>query len=329
MQAYLVNRPGGPEVLERTTLAAPEPTNGRVIIAIRAFGLNRAEAVTRAGGSGDAVPFPKVIGIECVGEVVDAGGTDLQPGQTVAAAMGGMGRAYHGSYAEMTSVPRSNVFPITTSLSWPDIGALPETFFTALGCVSVSRALDHPSPRVLVRPGSSALGLAIAQIVNASGGEVIGITRSESKVDRMLSGGMGHVIVASGAVADQVRGRWSDGATAVVDTVASDVSLTDDLALKADGAVVCVAGSLAHSYGTDAVDTVGQVMARDDVDFYSSETLDSAVDTAKLQAIVDAVEAGTYATGIDEVVGFDDLPEAHVKMEENAYSGKVVVDLTR
>src|ERR1035437_10088256 len=92
MQAVVVHKPGGPEVLRLEELAIPDPRLGWVLVRVRAFGLNRSELITRAGGSGDAVRFPRVLGIECVGEVVDAPGSDLSTGQRIVAAMGGMGR---------------------------------------------------------------------------------------------------------------------------------------------------------------------------------------------------------------------------------------------
>jgi NADPH:quinone reductase len=82
-------------------LPLPLEREGWVRIRIEAFGLNRSELMTRLGLSGDAVTFPRVLGIECAG-VVDAAptGTGLEPGQQVVAMMGGMGRTYDGSYAE-------------------------------------------------------------------------------------------------------------------------------------------------------------------------------------------------------------------------------------
>ena len=99
MRAVVISRAGGPEVLELMDRPIPEAVEGEVLIRIRAFGLNRAELFTRQGDSGDAVRWPRIIGIECVGEVVDAPGTPFEAGQRVAAMMGGMGRAFDGSYA--------------------------------------------------------------------------------------------------------------------------------------------------------------------------------------------------------------------------------------
>ena len=84
MKVIRVHRPGGPEVLEIEELPGPEPRAGWVRIRVRAFGLNRSEMYTRQGHS-PSVQFPRVLGIECVGVVDDAGGTDLPIGQTVAA----------------------------------------------------------------------------------------------------------------------------------------------------------------------------------------------------------------------------------------------------
>ena len=85
MLAIVVHEPGGPEVLSLEERPIPVAPLGWVLIRVRAFGLNRSELITRAGGSGEAVRFPRVLGIECVGEVVEAPGTDLRRGEAVLA----------------------------------------------------------------------------------------------------------------------------------------------------------------------------------------------------------------------------------------------------
>ena len=103
MQGYVLRKPGGPDALELTELPAPEPRPGWVTIAVRAFGLNRSEWFTRSGDS-PSVRLPRVLGIECVGTVIANPGGDLKEGQVVAAMMGGMGRQFDGSYAEVTQM---------------------------------------------------------------------------------------------------------------------------------------------------------------------------------------------------------------------------------
>ena len=328
MRAYVVNKAGGPEVLELTHIDDPIAEQDKVLIKIKGFGLNRAEAVTRMGGSFDAVKFPKVIGIECVGEVMECPGGKLKPGQKVAAAMGEMGRKYNGSYAEMTLVPLSNVFPVETSLDWTTFAAIPETYFTAWGCaIETLKMNEVKKPKVLVRPGASALGLAITNIINHLGGEVIGVTRSNNKVEKLKNAGMHHVIVSSDAVAQNVFEIWPEGADGIVDTIVSEVSIKDDLKILKPSGKICLAGSLAESYETDTHADFREVLKDQRITFYGSDKLHVDKDGENLQHIINMVEQGNYQPNIDCIFKFEDLIEAHTKMDKNAFAGKVVINI--
>ena len=326
MKAYVITKPGGPEALELQEVPNPQAQKGQARIQIKAFGLNRAEAVTRMGGSGKAVKFPRVIGIECVGIVIDCPGGELENGQTVAAAMGEMGRAYDGSYAEQTVVPVTNVFPLETSLDWKTLAAIPETYFTAWGCCFQTLKLDKfEKPKVLVRPGASALAVAITQIVNHLGGQVIGVTRSLHKEEKMLKTGMHKVIVSADNVANEVLAEWPNGADGVVDTIVSKTSVADDFKLRSKKAHLCLAGSLADSYGTDKAGSFMKAMIKPRVGFYDSGTLSVTKDGVNLQQIVQRVEQGIYNPYIDAVFDFSELSKAHEMMDKNAFAGKVVI----
>src|SRR5262245_61136104 len=100
---------GGPEVLTIQNLPDPEARPGHVLIEVKAFGINHAETHMRRGDWAEAAP---VSGIECVGLVKDGTDGPFQPGQKVAALMGGMGRTINGSYAEFTCPPATNVVAI-------------------------------------------------------------------------------------------------------------------------------------------------------------------------------------------------------------------------
>src|SRR6266853_3453632 len=104
MKAAVIYEAGGPEVLKLETRPIPTPRNGEVLIRVKAFGLNRSELFTRQSHSPN-VKFPRVLGIEAVGVVESAPGTEFAKGEIVATAMGGMGRQFDGGYAEFTCVP--------------------------------------------------------------------------------------------------------------------------------------------------------------------------------------------------------------------------------
>lgn len=150
MLAVVVYEPGGPEVLRVEKWPIPEARPGWVLVRVRAFGLNHSELITRVDGSGDGVSFPRVLGIECAGEVVEAPGSDLSTGQRIVAAMGGMGRDYDGGYEQYALVPASQAIPVETTLDWPHLGAIPESFGTAWG--TLEELGLHGGQSLLVQP---------------------------------------------------------------------------------------------------------------------------------------------------------------------------------
>ena len=197
MQAYLIHKPGGPEQLELTRLSIPKCSPGTVLIRIRAFGLNRSEWFTRRGDS-PGVRFPRVLGIECVGEIADPGDTDLRSGQTVAAMMGGMGRDFDGSYAEFTVVPRGNVFALDTRLPWHQLGALPEMLQTTHGSLHTALEIERANNLLVRGGGTSSIGFAAIAIGRAAGLSVSATTRAAAKKDALLAAGAEHVLIDEG-----------------------------------------------------------------------------------------------------------------------------------
>src|SRR6266852_2070423 len=123
------------------SLPIPTPHNGEVLIRVKAFGLNRSELFTRQGHSPN-VRFPRVLGIEAVGVVESAPGSDFDKADIVATAMGGMGRQFDSGYAEFTCVPAKQVQALQTGLPWETLGAIPEMLQTAWGSLFKSLRLE-------------------------------------------------------------------------------------------------------------------------------------------------------------------------------------------
>ena len=185
MMAAVVHRPGKPEVLELREVLRPKSRSGWVLIKVMAFGLNRSELFTRQGHSGSAVTFPRILGIECVGVVEAAPDSPLEPGQKVAAVMGGMGRAYDGSYAEYTLVPEKYVMPVATALPWETLAAIPEAFLTAWGSLVTSLNVRKGNT-LLIRSGTSSVGMAAATLAKSLGVTVVATTRSAAKKQALI-----------------------------------------------------------------------------------------------------------------------------------------------
>ena len=143
MKAIVISSYGGPEVLTVTELPDPVPAADEVLIAVKAFGLNHAEAYMRSGAMGEVA---QVTGIECAGTVVGDPSGRLAEGTAVVAILGGMGRTRNGSYAELVTVPASNVVQVSTSLPWTDLAALPEVYATAWQACARTLTCDPVRP---------------------------------------------------------------------------------------------------------------------------------------------------------------------------------------
>ena len=321
MRAYVMSHPGGPEVLEFKEVPDPQPKKNWVLIRVKGFGLNRSELYTRQGHSEDSVILPRILGIECVGEVIDNGGTDLIPGQRVAAAMGFMGRKHDGGYAEMTVLPRSHVYPVNTSLLWEDLAALPETYLTAWGVLHETIEIRR-GQQILIRGGTSSVGLAATNIARDMGVRVFATTRSEAKSAKLKTAGVDDVILDSGSIVDEVKRKSDGGVDGVVELVGLPETIMDCIQCCRPRGIVGMVGILGDQWNYNFFPWMPSTVR---LSLYSLETLEKNYATPVLQQIVQKVESGAYKPNIDRIFSFEELPEAHRIMENNQAAGKLVV----
>ncbi|MFI2347508.1 zinc-binding dehydrogenase [Streptomyces sp. NPDC019443] len=321
MKAAVAERPGPPEVLRVRTIPRPEARPGWTLVQVKAFGLNRSELMTRQGHS-PSVRFPRVLGIECVGVVAESSGSGLSPGTTVAAVMGEMGRAFDGGYAEYALLPDELLMPVSTTLDWATFGALPETYLTAYGSLAALNIVGGGT--LLVRGGTSSVGMAALSLAADRGLETIATTRSPAKAELLATRGADHVVVDTGAIADQVRAIRPGGPDYVLDLVGAP-TLVDSLHLAARGGTVCVTGMLSGVWAVPDFEPVAMIPSGTRLTAFHSQDLQGSAGTEALQNIVDAVSKGTYHANLDRVFTLEEIADAHQYMETNQATGKVVV----
>jgi NADPH:quinone reductase-like Zn-dependent oxidoreductase len=320
MRAAVVYQPGPPETFKIESIPRPEPTPAHALIRVRAFGINRSELFTRRGDS-PGVTFPRVLGIEAVGEVEAAPGGQFKQGETVATVMGGMGRQFDGGYAEYTCVLANQVQDVRTKLGWETLGALPEMLQTAWG--SLFRALRlAPGERLLVRGGTTSVGLAAAAIAKAHGAVVISTTRSPAREALLRAAGADHVIIDGGAIARDVQALPGGGADKVLELVGT-TTLADSLQCAREPGIVCMTGMVGDKWSFDNFSPMYVIPTAVSLTTYDGGVADFM--RTPLQQLVDQIDAGGLRVHVGKVLHLDQIVEAHRLMEENKAGGKIVV----
>src|SRR5205085_3616282 len=217
MRAIVLDGPGPPDALTIRVLPVPTPAAGWVLIQVKAFGLNRSELHTRLGVA-SGVRFPRVLGIEATGVVAACPGGEFALGQQVATMMGGMGRTFDGGYAEYTCVPAGQVIGFDTDLEWSTVGAVPEMLQTAYGSLTVG--LDaRPGQSILIRGGTSSVGMAAAVLAKQRQMIVLSTTRNPAKAQALTDLGVDHVLLDDGSVAGQVRDIVPEGVDTALELI--------------------------------------------------------------------------------------------------------------
>ena len=323
MKSIVITAYGGPEMLAVAELPDPVPAAGEVLIRVRAFGLNHAETYMRSGAWGDVAQVP---GIECAGTVEADPSGQLAPGTPAIAILGGMGRTRNGSYAELVTVPASNVIPVSTALPWTDLVALPEVYATAWAGLHQNLGLQ-PGQTVLVRGATSALGQAAVNIAAEDGVTVIATTRSAGRADLLRGIGAASVLIDDGALADQVV-RLNLRVDGVFDLVGNS-ALRDSLRIARPGGRVCQLGFLGGLEPVTEFNPIADVPTGVQFSFYGSAfvlgTESFPLADIPLQEMITKAEGGRYRAKPVKVFGFEGIVAAHRAMEQGLGAGKMVV----
>jgi len=320
MRAVVINEPGGPEVLKVRDVPVPIPAPGWVLVRVEAFGLNRSELHFRSGVASSG-SFPRIPGIEAVGTVVVAPGGEFPVGTQVAALMGGMGRAFDGGYAEFVCVPVSSVVPFRSALGWDLLGAVPEMLQTAAGSLRVGlEAVDGQS--LLIRGGTSSVGLALATLGSLRGMTIFSTTRNPASRALLEEAGVQHVIIDDGDVAAHVREIMPDGVDGAVELVGVNV-MRDTLRSVRTGGTVCFTGMLSDQWTIPEFYPMDWLPNGVRLTAYSGSASD--LTPSDLQGFLDAVEAGHVHVPVGRVYQLEQIAEAHRDMERGIAGGKLVV----
>lgn len=315
MRAVVIDRPTKGSDVVLTEIKVPDVRPGWVLVKIKAFGMNHSEEILREFEiQNDYIQKPIIPGIECVGEVVDASDSDLHIGQKVVALMGGMGRSFNGSYAEYALLPVHHVFPVESNLTWTEMAAMPETYFTAWGSLFQCLRLNKDD-KLLVRGATCALGYVAIQMAKALGCTVVGTTHRESKMELLKNAGCDECILDDGSIREKVT-----GVTKALELIGIK-TLQDTMMSVEQGGIVCNTGVLGKVYEWNHFDPIKDIPNGVCLTgFYSNYPT-----TKMMQDIFSFMDAHQLKPLTGAVYDFENIREACIALDEGKVNGKIVV----
>lgn len=323
MKAIEISQPGGPEVLTLTDRPMPAPENDQVVIKVAYAGVNRPDALQRAGLYNPPNGASDLPGLEAAGEVVacGAGVVSLKVGDLVCALLPG------GGYAEFVATPAAHCLPVPGALSLKQAACLPETFFTVWSNVFMRGHLSG-GQRFLVHGGSSGIGTTAIQLAKAFGARVFATAGSQEKCDAcVVLGAEAAFNYREDDFAQKMRALG--GADLILDMVGGPYIQRNLKTLADDGTLV----QIAFLQGPKADLNLVQLMTRRLT--ITGSTLRPQSDLAKAH-IADALHAkvwpllasGQVAPVMDQEFALEDAAAAHARMESSAHIGKIVLKVS-
>ena len=320
MQAMEITAPGGPEVLQMTTRPIPTPDVGEVVIRVAYAGVNRPDALQRAGLYAPPPAASDLPGLEAAGEVasVGPGVSDWQVGDQVCALLPG------GGYAEYVATPAAHCLPVPGGLGLKEAACLPETFFTVWSNVFMRGGLKA-GERFLVHGGSSGIGTTAIQLANAFGARVFTTAGSAEKCAKCVELGAERAInYREEDFVDMIKAEGR--VNLILDMVGGDYLPGNVKCLQDDGRLVMIA----FLQGPLVQLNFAQVMMRRLT--ITGSTLRPQSDIAKARiagALRDQVwpllETGRIAPVMDSEFALADAADAHTRMESSGHIGKIVL----
>lgn len=320
MRAVEITKHGGPDVLMPTQRPMPTPAHGQVVIKVAYAGVNRPDALQRAGLYNPPADASDLPGLEASGEVVDVGdGVDgIKLGDMVCALLPG------GGYAEYVATPAAHCLPIPKGMDLKQAACLPETYFTVWSNVFQRGGLQA-GERFLIHGGSSGIGTTAIQLARHFGARVFITAGSQAKCDACIALGAERAInYHDEDFVDVLRAQG--GADLILDMVGGPYIPRNLSALADEGRLV----QIAFLQGPKVDMNLAQLMTRRLT--FTGSTLRPQSDLAKARiaaSLRDRVwpllEAGAIGPVMDSEFALDDANQAHARMETSGHIGKIVL----
>jgi NADPH:quinone reductase len=320
MRAIEITKPGGPEVLQPVERPIPQPAHGQVVIKVAYAGVNRPDALQRAGMYAPPPTASDLPGLEASGEIsaIGEGVSGLSIGDKVCALLPG------GGYAEYVATPAAHCLPVPKGMGMKEAACLPETFFTVWSNVFMRGGLKA-GERFLVHGGSSGIGTTAIQLAREFGARVFATAGTDSKCDACAKlGAEAAINYRDTDFVDVLKAEG--GADLILDMVGGDYIPRNLQALAEDGRLV----QIAFLSGPKVEVNFATLMTRRLT--MTGSTLRPQSDLAKARIadqlrehVWPLLDAGKISPVMDSEYAFEQASDAHARMETSGHIGKIVL----
>lgn len=320
MRAIEITEHGGPDVLKLTERPRPTAGHGQVVIKVAYAGVNRPDALQRAGRYAPPPTASDLPGLEASGEIVEVGDgvNNVKVGDLVCALLPG------GGYAEYVMTPAAHCLPIPKGMDLKRAACLPETYFTVWSNVFQRGALQA-GERFLIHGGSSGIGTTAIQLAREFGARIFVTAGSEVKCQACLDLGAERAVNYRDEDFVEVM-RSEGGANLILDMVGGSYIQRNLSALADDGRLV----QIAFLQGPKTEFNFVQLMTRRLT--ITGSTLRPQSDLAKariaqslLENVWPLLDAGVVGPVMDSEFALDEANFAHARMESSGHIGKIVL----
>jgi NADPH:quinone reductase-like Zn-dependent oxidoreductase len=333
MQSVRVYGGGGVEALTAEVIPVPEPGFGQVLVKVDTTTVISSEIASREGVS--TAKLPLTLGNEFVGRVVASPDGDVALGTRVVGGYGGYGYVRDGAWAEYICVDTPDAFPIETNLDSIALAAIPASFTAASG--SLRSLGDVQGRTLLIRGGTSGVGLAIATLASAAGAAVISTTRDPQKRAKLLDHGVRAAVLDGPDLREQVQAIAPGGVDLAVDLLGL-ASLPSTFECVREYGTVCLTGLL-----QDQENSIRTRVLEDRATHTFPHVLELIPPTLRLttggvrgtprtremvQDWVSGIEQGRYRMPIDSVFDFQDMQAAHLRRKAPEVFGKIIIRIS-
>jgi len=320
MRVIEITEAGAPEVLKLAERERPVPRHGEILIKVAYAGVNRPDALQRAGAYAPPKGASDLPGLEASGEVaaIGAGVSEWAVGDKVCALLPG------GGYAEYVTTPAAHALPVPKGMSLKEAACLPETFFTVWTNVFQRGGLKA-GERFLVHGGSSGIGTTAIQLASAFGARVFTTVGNEDKANACHALGAERVMNYRNEDFVEVL-KAEGGANLILDMVGGEYIPRNIRALADDGRLV----QIAFLTGPKVELNFAQIMARRLTLTGSTLRPQSELAKAKIadelrEQVWPLLDMGRVAPVMDQEFALEDAARAHARMEGSTHIGKIVL----